>query len=167
MYQIVRRLILDLGEPYTPPARTATGEAQVLCLPATGEGDELAALMLAQLLERRGVPVEVMSARSLSSEMAELAEKRSAPIICVSSVPGTSIVAALHLCKRLRLRLPEKTIYIGIWLRRQVTADPARCVVESLSCDRDALPAYVPVSGDSELPVHAFAMHWNRVDAGI
>ncbi|HEX8310161.1 MAG TPA: hypothetical protein VF614_02515, partial [Chthoniobacteraceae bacterium] len=115
VYQIVRRLILDLGDPYTPPARTSNGQTQVLCLPACCEGDELVAIMLGQLLERTGVSARVISSKSLSSEMTELASESCSPFVCVSSVPPTSGVAAAYLCKRLRARLPEVRLSVGIW----------------------------------------------------
>jgi predicted PurR-regulated permease PerM len=115
VYQLVRRLILDLGEPYTPPARNESGQAQVLCLPACCEGDELVAMMLGQLLERSGVSTRVISSKSLASEMTELAGESCSPFVCVSSVPPTSVVAAAYLCKRLRARLTKVRLSVGIW----------------------------------------------------
>jgi hypothetical protein len=71
--------------------------------------------MLGQLLERNGVPAQVLSFKALTSEMAEQAERSSASIFCVSTVPPTSVVAASYLCRRLRLRMPEARISVGVW----------------------------------------------------
>jgi hypothetical protein len=115
VFQLVRRLVLDLGEPYKPLPRGPEGDARVLCLPACSEADELVALMLGQLLERSGVPAEVLSFKALTSEMAAQAEQSSATIFCVSTVPPTSVVAASYLCRRLRLKMPDARVSVGVW----------------------------------------------------
>ena len=48
----------------------------ILCLPARNEADEIAAMMLAQVLETAGCLVQAVSVTSLASEMVDLVEQR-------------------------------------------------------------------------------------------
>jgi len=111
-FQILRQIIADLPEP--PAASVLTG-VPILCIPASHEGDEIAALMLAQALEQAGVAVTVLSSNLLAAESVERAAALGPSTICISSLPGASIIAARALCKRLRARLPLARIIIGLW----------------------------------------------------
>ena len=110
--QIVRQIIADLTE--APAASDAT-TMPVLCIPASHEGDELAALMLAQVLAKSGVTTTVFSSKLLAAECVEQAAALAPPIVCISSLPPISTIAARALCKRLRARLPAARIVIGLW----------------------------------------------------
>ncbi len=110
--QILRQIIADTTAPVSEiKATTAT----VLCIPASHEPDELAALMLAQILATTGVPATVLSAKLLAAESIEQAAALAPSIICISSLPPVSTIAARALCKRLRARLPAARILIGLW----------------------------------------------------
>ena len=87
----------------------------VLCLPARDEADELAAMMLAQLLSLRGYYAEAISHEVLSGEMLELVEKNKAHIICVSALPPTATSDARYLTKRLRARFAAIPLIVGLW----------------------------------------------------
>lgn len=110
--QILRQTIADLAEP---PAATDTATAPILCIPASHEGDELAALMLAQVLAKSGVAVTVLSSKLLAAESVEQATALAPSIVCVSSLPPVSTIAARALCQRLRGLLPSARILIGLW----------------------------------------------------
>ena len=110
--QILRQIIADLAKPSA--ATDATG-APVLCIPASHEGDELAALMLAQVLAASGVAATVFSSQLLAGESVEKAAELAPSIVCISSLPPVSTIAARALCKRLRARLPSARIVIGLW----------------------------------------------------
>jgi predicted PurR-regulated permease PerM len=111
-FQILRQIVADLPEPNETVA--ASGPA-ILCIPASDEGDELAALMLAQALAANGVTATVLSAKLLAAESLEQAVTLAPAIICISSLPGVSAIAARVLCKRLRARLPAVRILVGLW----------------------------------------------------
>ncbi len=117
MYTLVRRLLTDIDETPPPPDDVAV---PVLCLPASNAADEVAAIMLAHLLGKRGVMARVLSSKSLVSEMIEVSAKSGAPILCISAVPPGSVMPATHLCKRLRGRLPEARIVVGLWREADV-----------------------------------------------
>ncbi|MDQ3624373.1 MAG: AI-2E family transporter [Verrucomicrobiota bacterium] len=113
MHQQLRRVLDEIIE--AKAAGTPPETPQVLCFPASNESDELAAMMLTGLLEERGVQVRNPSAKSLTSELVELAGEVKAPIICISTVLPASAMPALHLARRLRARLPEAKIFVGLW----------------------------------------------------
>jgi predicted PurR-regulated permease PerM len=110
--QILRQIIADLAAPGTTPDATA---APVLCIPASHEGDELAALMLAQVLAKSGIAATVLSSKLLASESIEQAASLAPSIVCISSLPPVSTIAARVLCQRLRAKLPSTRILVGLW----------------------------------------------------
>jgi predicted PurR-regulated permease PerM/methylmalonyl-CoA mutase cobalamin-binding subunit len=110
--QILRQIIADLS-PTAPESEA--NSAQVLCIPAGHEGDELAGLMLAQVLAQSGVAAIVLSSKLLAAELIDQAVALAPSIVCVSTVPPASTIAARSLCKRLRARLPSARIIVGLW----------------------------------------------------
>jgi hypothetical protein len=111
----------------------------VLSLPARDEADEIGALMLAKLLNRRGVGAKSISAEALTSECLEEASREKIQIVCVSAVPPFGYVRARYLCKRLRGQFPEIKIFAAILntshaeeLKKQDPPIPADSIVGSL-----------------------------------
>ena len=92
-------------------------EARVLSLPARGEADEIAALMLAQLLNARGIGTRPVSAHALSSERLEEANGNKIEVVCVSSIVPDDFIHARYLCKRLHDQYPELRIVAAILVR--------------------------------------------------
>ena len=87
----------------------------ILSLPARSEADEIAAMMLAQVLETRSCVVQAVSVTSLASEMVNLVERREADVICVSATPPGAVMHARYLCKQLRRRFPTVELLVGLW----------------------------------------------------
>jgi predicted PurR-regulated permease PerM/methylmalonyl-CoA mutase cobalamin-binding subunit len=87
----------------------------VVCLPANGASDEIAATMLGQLLEQRGYCVIIASVNQLASEMVETVRNSKADVVCVSALPPSAITHARYLCKRLHGTLPETEMVVGLW----------------------------------------------------
>ena len=110
--RIVREIIADLAPPAVEIPLAA---APILLLPAYHEADELAALMLAQVLAASGVTATVLSSKLLSSEEVAQAVALAPRIVCISSFPSVSSIAARSLCKRLRSQLPAARIIVGLW----------------------------------------------------
>jgi predicted PurR-regulated permease PerM/CheY-like chemotaxis protein len=90
----------------------------VLVLPAGEEADEIAGLMLAQLLEGRGYSAAVASASSLVGEALAMVEQPQAHVVCVSAMPPGSVARARYLCKRLREKHADLRIIVGLWAFR-------------------------------------------------
>ena len=87
----------------------------ILCLPARSEADEIAAMMLAQVLETKSCVVQAVSVTSLASEMVDLVEQRKADVVCVSATPPAAVMHARYLCKHLRRRFPKVKLVVGLW----------------------------------------------------
>lgn len=96
-------------------AAEAKRELTILCLPARDEADEIAGMMLAQMLERRGVRVIVGSAQRLASERISDVEKYDVDALCISALPPFAAMHARYLCKRLRPKYPKLRIVVGLW----------------------------------------------------
>jgi predicted PurR-regulated permease PerM len=92
-----------------------TPRPSLLCLPARDEADAIAALMLAQVLATGDRLVRAIPVASLATELAELLEQSQPAVICVSATPPAAVMHARYLCKRLRSRLPQVKLVVGLW----------------------------------------------------
>jgi hypothetical protein len=132
MFQNTRILVEDLTEradnlisgsnsgrkqsddaPNTQPA-DSNGHPSVLCIPARDEADEIAALMLEQLLTRRGINAKVLSCAGLLGECIQKVEEEKPGVVCVAAVPPFGYVHARYLCRRLRNRFPDLKVVAAI-----------------------------------------------------
>jgi predicted PurR-regulated permease PerM len=113
---------------------------RVLCIPARGTSDALAASMLRQVLEREGAHVEVSSIAELSGETLNVLASHAVDIVCISAVPPSTFMHVRYLCKRIASRFPNLPIIAGVWtleLETQELADrlpilAGVCVAKSL-----------------------------------
>jgi hypothetical protein len=87
----------------------------VLCLPAHSERDELAGMMLVQLLRPPAFDAQNASRVLMTGELIDLAETTALDAVCISVVAPTTIVHARHLCAKLRARLSQVKIVVGLW----------------------------------------------------
>jgi predicted PurR-regulated permease PerM len=87
----------------------------IFSVPARSEADEIAAMMLAQVLETKSCVVQAVSVTSLASEMVELMEQRKADVVCISATPPGAMMHARYLCKQLRRRFPQVKLVVGLW----------------------------------------------------
>jgi hypothetical protein len=90
---------------------------RVLCLPAHGEGDELAGMMLAQVVDIRGCVVETVpaAATAAASELVAYVEQRDVDVVCISAAPPAAVAHARRLRLRLRRRFPGLKLLVGLW----------------------------------------------------
>ncbi len=119
--------------PQPPVVRVqvpAGATVNVLVLPAGEEADEIAGLMLAQLLEGRGYCVAVASTSSLVSEALAMVEQRHPHAVCVSAMPPGSVARARYLCKRLHEKYADLRIIVGLWaFRGKLSATSSRLAI--------------------------------------
>jgi hypothetical protein len=87
----------------------------ILSLPARSEADEIAAMMLAQILETKRCIVQALSVTTLASEMVDLVEKRTADVVCISATPPGAMMHARYICKQVRRRFPTVKLVVGLW----------------------------------------------------
>ena len=98
----------------------------ILCLPVRDEADEIAAIMLCQLLERAGHFAHAIPLRRLDDMLAEVA--RSKPdAVYLSAVPPYATSHARGVYRKLRAQQPQMKIFIGVW---NYTEDPLKAARE-------------------------------------
>ncbi len=87
----------------------------ILCLPARDEADEIAGLMLAQLLATGDCLVQSVSFTATADELVDLVERRKPDVVCISATPPAAVMHARHLCKHVRGRFPQVPMVVGLW----------------------------------------------------
>ena len=93
----------------------SSSRLRILCLPARTEADEITAMMLAQVLATTGCRVQAVSVMSLAGEMVDLVDQCTTDVICLSATPPAAVMHARYVCRRLRGRLPEVNLLVGLW----------------------------------------------------
>ena len=97
------------------PALARSFGCRVYCLPARAERDELAGVMLAQLLQLHGFDTQNASAKLDAGELLDMVEKDDAEVVCISVVVPSTVIHARYLCMKLRTRFPRLKIAVGLW----------------------------------------------------
>ncbi len=124
VWQMIRQC-LDEGSDAGRPAQTSQPRARMLSeqprpgllgFPAQGTGDELALLMLAELLREEGWEMRVLSPEILSAEALAEVDAAHPAAVCLGSLSGGSLFAARQFCKRLRSQHPALPLVVGRWL---------------------------------------------------
>jgi predicted PurR-regulated permease PerM len=105
-------------------------ERPVLCVAGRGSLDEAAAAMLAQLLEKRGIGARVVPSGEVSVANVVRLDVTGVQMVCLSYLEPGSFTNVRYLVRRLRRRLPQAKIFVGLWT---LTAQGAE--------ERDALAA--------------------------
>jgi predicted PurR-regulated permease PerM len=118
IFQSTRELIEDFGERIirrdsTQPEVTGVGP-RIICLAASDEADELAAIMLVQLLQLAGSTTSYL-ATGTPDQLLEQVAQRDCQVACVSALPPVTSGHARALCKQLRAKFPQLTIILGLW----------------------------------------------------
>ncbi len=121
----------EADEDFSRDDDTDSSQISIFCLPARSEADEIAAMMLAQVLETKGCLVQAVSVTSLAGEMIDLIDPRTAAVVCISATAPAAVMHARYLCRRLRGRLPKVKLVVGLW-DAQVDLNKAR---ERIGCD--------------------------------
>jgi methylmalonyl-CoA mutase cobalamin-binding subunit len=98
------------------PAPAAPGSTvRVFCIPAADEADEIAAMMLAELLRMHGISADLGSVDSLASEHADRISDSKPDVVAISILPPIQRRNGRYLLKRLRANHPSLPIVIGVW----------------------------------------------------
>ncbi|MBW3598974.1 MAG: AI-2E family transporter [Planctomycetes bacterium] len=105
----------EADDEFPLAARTQSRRLNILCLPARSEADEIAALLLAQILESSDCLVQALPATSTAGEMADLVERRQPDVVCISATPPAAVMHAGYLCRQLRNRFPHLSLVVGLW----------------------------------------------------
>ena len=123
LFQSATELIAELTD-YKSPAATEPGcdpqavparTNPVVCVPANDQADEIAATMLAQLLEQCGHKTLMLPSTALSPEILSRLAEEPGTILCISAVPPFAFAHARNLALRLRQSVPANRMLIGLW----------------------------------------------------
>ena len=87
----------------------------ILCLPARDEADEIAGMMLAQLLATGECLVKSVPFTVSGDDLVDLVERRKPDVVCISATPPAAVMHARHLCNQVRGRLPDVPVVVGLW----------------------------------------------------
>lgn len=146
----------DKGLATTKPLTSSPRDVSVLCIPARDEADALASLMLAQLLQKRGIQAKGLPVGSLASECLEAVEAENARIACVSSVPPHGYMHARYLCRRLSSRFQDLKLVAAVLsqtdledLRKRQPAIAANDLASTLKQALAEVLSFVPVASSA------------------
>lgn len=87
----------------------------VVCIPASDQADEIAATMLAQLLEVRGHKTLLLPPSALTPDLLQRFADEPQTTFCISALPPFAFTGALAVYRQLRSALPRNRILIGLW----------------------------------------------------
>lgn len=121
-----------------PPARKAL---RVVCVPAEDVADRIAGMMAAQLLAARGDVAEALPIRAGAHDAGEVIARKQPHYVIISALAPGGAIPAAEGCKRLRRRLPNARVIIGLWnatgpaqkTRERLTRAGAELVTTSLA----------------------------------
>lgn len=99
----------------TPAPEPAAVPPLTVCLPAGEKADEIAAVMLAQLLEQKGVAAKVLPAPVVPTGKLDMVKEVKAGLVCISAVLPSGLLPARQMCKRLNSEFSELKVLVGLW----------------------------------------------------
>lgn len=103
-FDTTRQIVEELNPE--PEKRDSSSSPGVCIIPAHDEADELAGAMLARLLP---------GAQVFSSQTLDRLGDCNCRVICISAVPPHAASHAAYLARRLKKRLPDVRILVGLW----------------------------------------------------
>lgn len=118
--QSTREFIDELGDVSSQPAvdrsvqETGTRPRNVLCLPAKNEADAVVAVMLSQLLERKGLNARAVPAGT-RSEMLSIVSELKPDIVCISALPPFAVERTKSMYQQLTSKVSGLHIALCIW----------------------------------------------------
>ena len=95
-------------------------ELTAICIPARDEADEIAAEMLVQLLNKRGLPARALPSAALAGESLQEIAKDKPQVACVSAVPPMGYLHTRYLCRRLRTEFPDLKLVAAFLTERDI-----------------------------------------------
>jgi predicted PurR-regulated permease PerM len=123
VFQCANELIAELSDFSLLEQQSNAARAQpdagrffpVICISTQDQADEIAATMLAQLLEQAGNRTLQLPSRALSDEILSRLAEETDTVLCISALPPFAFADTRSLCQRIRHRLPKNRIIVGMW----------------------------------------------------
>ena len=124
LLESVREIGEESEEPVDPKeqdsALPSTIALKLLCLPARTVADEISAMLFARLSEKLpNVEASYLSATSLLGEMLNQVKEINPDIVCICSLPPSSVSKARYSITRIQARFENVQILVGLWLTRE------------------------------------------------
>lgn len=91
-----------------------SSQTEIICIPARDDADDVIALMLCQLLERRGFKSRNISLAPAPEMLAQVSEIKP-KIICIAALPPFAMSHARELYRKCRQMLPQAHVVICFW----------------------------------------------------
>jgi predicted PurR-regulated permease PerM len=134
-----------------------SGKITIVGCPAQAEADEIALLMLRQLLNPARYEIEILASGGLASEVAAVVAEKSPPLVLIAAVAPGGLAQVRHICKRLRALSQDVKIVVGWWgagansdgVRESLKAAGADQVGGSLCQTRDQITNLRPFISQS------------------
>lgn len=104
---------------------------RVVAYPANGTADAVALGMLADLLRRQPVTMEISSSRLLTSEVVDLVRTRQAGLLCIVDLPPSVSSKTRYILRKLRAEFPSLPILVGRWAPGPLAEEERRALVEA------------------------------------
>jgi predicted PurR-regulated permease PerM len=132
VHQSIAEIVAEVAEhkPAWPPSLETEMQrapalrcGPVVCVAASDYADELAAGMMAQLLERAGRDTLLLPSNALSPEILERLALERDTVLCLSALPPFAFAHARALCLQLRQQMPHQRIAVGLWNEQDEAAD--------------------------------------------
>ena len=107
----------DLSAALAEHVKEVPGANKAIAIgcPGCDEADELALVMLGQMMRLSGYTLEVVSADKLTAEVVTHLQQELPAVVVVGSLPPGGLAQVRYLCKRLRTQAPNVKILIGRW----------------------------------------------------
>lgn len=95
-------------------------QIEVLCVAGRGALDEATAMMLVQLLQKHGIGARVVSGREVSPTNIVQLEASGVKVVCLVYLEPAGLANTRYLVRRVRRRLPQARIVLGLWMRAPI-----------------------------------------------
>ena len=119
------KVAADVGA-VNAPSTGASGleKIPIVSCPARDEADEIALLMLRQLLNASRYDVEIISSGTLTSEIAAVIAEKKPSLVCIAAVSPGGLSQLRYICKRLRsLSKDIKIVLVRLGGATEIEAD--------------------------------------------
>ncbi|GAC1417144.1 MAG: AI-2E family transporter [Acidobacteriaceae bacterium] len=103
--------------------RQSQQEFAIVCLTARDKADELATVMLTQVLERAGYQTLILAADAASEDILRGLAGEKDTVLFLSALPPFAFAQTRGLCQRVRAHLPDNRIAIALWCTKEDSDD--------------------------------------------
>jgi hypothetical protein len=111
----INEMVAEFSE-YAEDNQAGIGfNGRILCIPANDQADEIAAAMMAQLLEQRGCAAVSFPGGAELDEMLHLLAPEAGDVICISALQPYAFAPARTICRRIRSHFRDVPLIVGIW----------------------------------------------------